>query len=93
MVKRTRVIALVAGLLLFAGQLASHVHATEHPFHDNNQICASFISLERHDIAFSAIVLAVDFSHYDDEVATGLQPPVDALPLYSSHARAPPLTT
>ncbi len=93
MAKPTRIIALIAGLLLFAGQLSSIVHATEHPFHENSQICVSMISLEQHDLVLSAISLAVDVHRYVGEVATGLRPLMYSLPLYSGHARAPPLTT
>lgn len=93
MAKRTRVIALIAGLLLFTGQQASLAHAADHPFHDISESCASFISLEHHDTDVSTIVLAADFSRYTDGFATGLQPLVYTSPLKSSLARAPPLTT
>ncbi|MGB5519991.1 MAG: hypothetical protein WBO73_16240 [Gammaproteobacteria bacterium] len=41
---------LMAGLLLIAGQLASIVHAADHPFHADEEICAFFASLEHNDI-------------------------------------------
>ena len=69
------------------------VHATEHPFHDNSQICASFISLEHHDSTVSSIALTADLSSYTDEYESGHRPPVYTSNLNSNHAREPPLTT
>ncbi len=93
MVKSTRVIALIAGLLLFAGQQAALVHAADHPFHDTSEICTSFISLEQHDTAVTVIALAADFPRYSDAFETGHQLLVYISHFNSNHARAPPLTT
>jgi hypothetical protein len=90
---RKQFVVFITGLLLFAGQLATIVHATEHPFHDNSQICASFISLEHHDATVSSIALTADLSFYADEHGSGHGLLVYTSNLNSNHAREPPLTT
>jgi len=92
-VKHTRGIALIAGLLLFAGQQASLAHAADHPFHDTSEICASFISLEQHDAAESATALTADIFLYAGDYKIDLQSLVFFSHLNSNHARAPPLKT
>ena len=92
MLIRTRIIALVTGLLFMTGQLVSIVHAAEHPFHADIDICASFIGLEQQDATASAIVLADDVPCFSDEYEAGYQLPVYSPNLYTNPARAPPLT-
>ena len=73
--------------------MASLLHATEHPFHDNSQICESFISLEHHDATVSAIALTADPFSYAEIYEAGHGLLVYTSNLNSSHAREPPLTT
>lgn len=91
-VKRARIIVLVTGLLLLAGQLAAIVHATDHPFHDTSEICVSLLSLEQNDTAVSAIALHVDFLRYADDFSINLQSQAHLSRPESNHARAPPKT-
>lgn len=42
---RTRLLTLLLGTVLFIGQFAALVHATEHPFHVSNSYCSSLSSL------------------------------------------------
>ena len=51
----------LAGLLLVAAQFESLVHAAEHPFHADDEICAPFASFEKHDHAIA--VLSATNSH------------------------------
>jgi hypothetical protein len=37
-------------LLLFFTQFVSQVHATEHPFHENDVACAAFLSVENNKL-------------------------------------------
>jgi hypothetical protein len=92
MVKRARIIVLVTGLLLLAGQLASLVHAADHPFHDTSEICVSLLCLEQHDTAVSAIALHVDFPRYADDFSISIQSQAHLSRPESNHARAPPKT-
>lgn len=92
-VKHTRVIALIAGLLLFAGQLSSVLHAAEHLFHAPSEICASFISMEQQDLAVTEITLAADFPLYSDEFKASHQLLELSSCINSNRARAPPLFT
>lgn len=73
MVKNTKVIALIAGMLLFAGQYSSILHAAEHLFHAPAEICASFISMEQHDAAVSCITPAAARDPYSDEFNSSSQ--------------------
>jgi len=91
-VKRARIIVLATGLLLLAGQLASLVHAADHPYHDTSEICVSLLSLEQHDTAVSAIALLVGFLSYADDFSISLQSQAHLLCPESNHARAPPKT-
>lgn len=91
-VKRARIIVLVTGLLLLAGQLASIVHAAEHPYHDTSEICVSLLSLVQHDTAVSAIALLVDFLRYADDFSISLESQAHLSCPESDKARAPPET-
>lgn len=48
-------VVLLAGLLLIAAQLVSLVHAADHPFHAEDEICAAFASFEKHDHAVAVV--------------------------------------
>lgn len=93
MAKRTRVIALVAGLLLFAGQLSSMLHAAEHQFHIEDEVCAAFASFEQNDHAI-AIPPSCNFHpQVDDEINTGTTLVISSNSSLSYLPRAPPSHT
>ena len=93
MFPRKRFVVFLFNLLLLAGQVASLVHATEHPFHDDSQICESFISMEHHVATASAIVLTSDPSFCAEKYQAGQGLSVYASNLNFNYARGPPLTT
>lgn len=47
-------IAFGCALLLQLGIWGSVVHAVEHPFHAQNELCASFINFGHHDVNLDA---------------------------------------
>ncbi|HFE39125.1 MAG TPA: hypothetical protein ENK06_12020 [Gammaproteobacteria bacterium] len=85
-----KIIALSCALLLQLGLFASTVHATEHPFHATNELCASFITYgQQHlfvDVAF--IEPDVGLCYLTVLTEKNLSIPLDLLPVYAS--RAPP---
>jgi len=52
-------IAFSCVLLLQLGILVSVVHAVEHPFHAQNELCASFINFGHHDVNLDAKPLGI----------------------------------
>jgi len=86
-------ITLFAALVISLVQFGALLHATEHPFHQEDMLCISLQSAEQEKYFF----YAVPFSLYNDvfisDVATPL--PENVFPsLYSSYSsRAPPVTT
>ena len=93
MLRRTRIIALVAGLLLYAGQLEALVHAADHPFHIEDEVCAAFASFEQNDHAI-AIPPSCNFHpQVDDEINTGTKLVISSNYSLSNRPRAPPSHT
>ena len=91
--KHNQSVVLLAGFLLVAAQLVSLMHAAEHPFHTEDEICASFTAFEQHDHATAVLPAADLHSDLTCESLPGLASIfVDkvALPYQS---RAPPLHT
>ena len=86
-------VVLLAGLLLVTAQYVSLVHAAEHPFHVEDEICAAFDAFERHDHAIAVLPAAHLHPLPANESATGFASVfVDNRSLiYQS--RAPPLHT
>jgi hypothetical protein len=93
MMNRTRVIALFAGLLLLAGQVAALVHAADHPFHEPDEICGVFASLEQNENALAVLTPSSRSPHCTDDANTA------AIRIFFSYTstgyrvRAPPLYT
>jgi len=72
------------------GLFASSVHATEHPFHVKNELCASFITFGQHNVVVDVAPPAIHFHVFSVETFTESKRPVSLSfrPAYSS--RAPP---
>ena len=86
-------VVLLAGLLLFAAQLVSLVHAADHPFHAEDEICAVFASFEKHDHAV-AVLPAVNLPPYITcKSVTGVVSVFVDKPFLVYKSRAPPLHT
>ncbi len=90
---RIKAIAIITSLLLFAGQVATLVHATDHPFHAPDEICVAFTSLEQNEHAIAALSTCCTNLNLTNETNTGLNR-VFINHAFSSHQpRAPPLHT
>jgi len=91
--KRKYIVAFIASLLLIVAQFESLVHAADHPFHAEDEICAAFASFEKHDHAVAVIPAINLYPHITCKpFASFVSVFVDKLPLlYQS--RAPPLHT
>lgn len=93
MINRTRAIAFIASLLLVAGQLTALVHAADHPFHADNEICAAFASFDHNNHALAVLPQSSESTDHADEINSRLaRPCIDHTPL-CHRARAPPLLT
>jgi len=86
-------VVLLAGLLLIAAQLVSLVHAADHPFHEEDEICAAFASFEKHDHAVAVLPATHLHPHLRCESATGLASAFVDNPSLIYQSRAPPLHT
>ena len=86
-------VVLLAGLLLIAGQLLMLVHAADHPFHAEDEVCAAFASFEHHNHAIAAVPSAGPRPHLTCATVTGLLPFFADNPSSSYQSRAPPLHT
>lgn len=79
------------GILLFGGQMSVLVHATEHPFHSDDDLCESFLLAEKLDdgpvSAEPALISAV--------TGVAIAPEITSLCIFSLQtayfARAPPV--
>ena len=92
MINRTRAIAFIASLLQFAGQLNALVHAAEHPFHADDEICAAFASFDHNNHALAVLPQSSESSDLAGEFSSRLlQPFIGHTPL-CYQARAPPLS-
>ena len=90
--KRIKSIAIITSLLLFVGQLAALVHATDHPFHAPDEMCLAFASLEKSEHAV-AVPLCTAIPNLSDEKNTRLARVLINQLFPSHHPRAPPLHT
>lgn len=45
--KHIQLHTILLSILLFSGQMSVLVHATEHPFHDSDHLCESFLLAEK----------------------------------------------
>ena len=92
MINRTRAIVFFASLLLLAGQLNALVHAAEHPFHADDEICAAFASFDHKNNALAVLPPGSESTDHADELSSRLPRPfIDHTPL-CPQARAPPLS-
>jgi hypothetical protein len=91
-ISRQKIIALSCIFLMQLGLFASTVHATEHPFHVQNELCASFISFGQHDMSVDVIQPEIHFHVFSVETCTEDEQSVHLSfrPAYSS--RAPPVS-
>lgn len=89
----TRLIALIAGLLLLAGQGAALVHAADHPFHEPDEICGAFASLEKNAHALAVVPPGTRSQYYADDAHTALNRVFPNHVSTGHQARAPPLHT
>jgi len=89
-ISRRQFIAFSCILLFQLGLFASLAHATEHPFHAQNDLCASFINFGQQDLSADVASPAIEFNLFSAEVcAESKSLVVSSLrPVYSS--RAPP---
>jgi len=85
-----KLIAYACILLLQLGVFASTTHATEHPFHVKDNLCASFISFGQQDLAVDCSIPTIECNPVSVEILTEniqfIYTPFQ--PAYSS--RAPP---
>jgi len=88
-----RVIAGIFFLLLIISQFASLAHAVDHPFHQADDFCKTFIHCEKHDLSSTHDELSSEFSVLTSEKYAQSKQPVSVnfSPFYSS--RAPPFTS
>ena len=90
---RTRVIALITGLLLLAGQGAALVHAVDHPFHEPDEICGAFASLEQNENALAVLPPGRRSPHCTDGANTAAIRVFNSFTSTGYRVRAPPLYT
>ena len=91
--KHKQSVVLLAGLLLIAAQLVSLVHAADHPFHAEDEICAAFAAFEQHDHAIAVLPAANLHPHLDGATAAGFMSVFVHKPSFIYQSRAPPLHT
>ena len=87
------VVVLITSLFLLAGQAAALVHAVDHPFHQPDEICGVFASLEKNQHAIAVLPPCNRSPHYADETHTALTPEFSNHTSTGHQARAPPLHT
>ncbi|MFV9615674.1 MAG: hypothetical protein ACNYZG_06935 [Gammaproteobacteria bacterium] len=91
--KRKQFITLLASLVIVLAQFGVVVHATNHPFHQEEALCLSFQSAEHDKHAFNAIPVAL----VNPVLVSGIDvPQVETLlsSFYSNYlSRAPPVLT
>ena len=80
-------------LLLLLSVFASTTHATEHPFHAQDNLCASFISFGQQDLSVGGSMPAIEFNPISVEAFSETRQFINTpfRPAYAS--RAPPLTS
>jgi hypothetical protein len=90
---RTSAIAFIAGLILLVVQTAALVHAAEHPFHIDDEICAAFSSFDQNNHALAVLPQSCEKSARNGETnSRSIQLYIPHTFLYQQ-ARAPPLPT
>jgi hypothetical protein len=89
-ISRQQFIALACALLLQLGLFASLAHAAEHPFHVQDELCASFISFGQQDLSLDDASAAIEFNMFSVGLFAENKASVQSSfrPVYSS--RAPP---
>jgi len=85
-----QVIAGVFTLLLLIGQFASLAHAVDHPFHQVDEHCASFIHCEKQDLSPGLDGLNFEFSALTSEKQVFSNQSVNVHSSSAYSARAPP---
>jgi hypothetical protein len=89
----TRLVALITSLLLLAGQAAALVHAADHPFHEPDEICGAFASLEKNAHAIAVLPPNTRSRYYADDAPTAFTRVFPNHVSTGHQARAPPLHT
>ena len=91
MINRTKAIVFIASLLLLAGQLNALVHAAEHPFHAEDEICAAFASFDHNNHALAVLPQSSENVDRADETNSRLPRPFNGHTPLCYQPRAPPL--
>lgn len=91
MINRTRAIAFIASLLLVAGQLIALVHAADHPFHAEDEICAAFASFDHNNHALAVLPQSSENVDHAGELSSQLPRPFIGHTPLCYQPRAPPL--
>jgi hypothetical protein len=86
-------VVLLAGLLLIAAQLVSLVHAAEHSFHAEDEVCAAFASFEKHNHAIAVLPAINLHPHTRCKSITGNVSDFVDKPSLVYQSRAPPQHT
>jgi len=88
--RHQKLIVFTCSLLLLLGLFASSSHATEHPFHAQDNLCASFISFGHHNLSVdnTSLIIQCRLFSVDVYAETGQSVAATFHPVYSS--RAPP---
>jgi len=83
-------LAFTCALLLQLSLFASLVHATEHQFHVQGELCASFINFGQQDLSVDVTSTTIGFDLSSVELCVESKPFIQSYsrPVYSS--RAPP---
>jgi hypothetical protein len=86
-----KVIAGAFALLLLIGQFASLVHSVDHPFHQADDYCTSFIHCEQHDLIAGHGTLKSELSVLTFEKYVFSKQPVKVHFSLTYSSRAPPI--
>jgi hypothetical protein len=86
-------VVILAGLLLIGAQLVSLVHAADHPFHEEEEVCAAFAAFEQHDHAIAVLPAPNPYPPLTCKSLTGLLSVFVDKPSLVYQSRAPPLHT
>ena len=93
MTQRKSAITFIAGLILLVVQTAALVHAAEHPFHDDEEICAAFSSFDQNNHALAVLPQNCEKSARTSEIGGRLIQIFIPHTFLCQQARAPPLYT
>jgi hypothetical protein len=91
--KHTKAIALVAGLLILAGQSLSLVHAADHPFHAPDEVCAAFASFDHNAHAFAVLPCNSKLTQFEEEIVFCSEQKIIHKTSLQHQPRAPPQHT